>query len=153
MVCKAVFCLQRSWESPSEMAVVECDFQNNIYPSNAPKERAKIYVLCLNVYGCLQGVHTDDQSKNHQMHGRWDVGRENSPGSKPDQTQLLRDFSRRNLQPLVCPLHCLGEDPCWLRSEGPHYVELWAAAFPLDVPTLPGHLTHSCPQTPVQQMP
>lgn len=122
-----------------------CDFQRNIYPSSAPKERAKLSVLCLNVYGRLRGVHTDDQSKNHQMHRCWDVGGENSPSSTPEQTGLPPDCSRRNLQPLVRPLHCPGEDPRWLRSEGPRYAELWAAAFPLDVLTTPSPHTQLPP--------
>lgn len=76
--------------------------------------------------------------------GMW--GGENGPGSTRVQAGLPPDCSRRNLQPLVRPWHRPGEDPRRLRSEGPRYAELWAAAFPLDVLTPPSPHTQLPPE-------
>lgn len=99
------------------MAVVQCDFQKNILSVHKSREQ-KIYVLWLNVYGSLWGIHTDDQTTNCQTHRSRDVRRENGPGSKLEQTQLPSNLKKeepanRLSQPLVPPA-----------------AEFWAAAFP-----------------------
>lgn len=122
------------------MAVVWCDFQNNILSAHKRTEQ-KMYVLRfhLHVHGCLQGAHTDDQTTSCQTHQGGDVRREKSPGVKLEQTRLPSNLKKEapanpSPQPHLVPSRC-------------RVVPLWKSPLPspsqTELPTIPC-AAHAC---------